>query len=217
MRKSIPRIQQVLNIFGIILILWSLYRWKLDMPDWFDEFIAKPVVFVLPVYWFITRQQKKNFFESIWLKSKDVKGDIFIGLFLGAVFVGSALFANFIRNGSFLLSGDVFTSQIILAVVITFFTATFEEILTRGFILKELFEDSKNMYLASFNASILFLILHIPILFTIPELRGTLLILFLATDFILSLVNSFIFLDRRSLISPILIHAFYNIAILMYV
>jgi len=210
------RTQQVLNVYGIILIIWSIYRWKLTLPAWIDEFLFKPLVFVLPVYWVIVSVEKKDFFSEIWLHSKKILTDCAIGLALGGVFILSALFAHYAKIGT--LDFSVLNKENIgLALLITLATAISEEILSRGFILKRFYEESHNPYISSFNASVLFLILHIPILFTIPELKGTLLILFLATDFILSLINCFIYIDRKSLIAPILIHALYNAAVLLYI
>jgi membrane protease YdiL (CAAX protease family) len=217
MTTKTTKMQQVLNVFGVILIVWSVYRWKLQMPEWFDEFIAKPIVFVGPVYWYITQTEQKEFLSSIWLRFKKIGPDVLMGIALGGIFLASALFANVLKHGTIELPTTFAGTSFILAVLMTFATAATEEILTRGFILKRFFEDSGNIYMSSFNASILFLVLHIPILFTIPELRGTLLLMFLATDFVLSLVNSFIFLDRKSLVAPILVHAFYNLAILFYI
>ncbi|OGK16789.1 hypothetical protein A2862_02035 [Candidatus Roizmanbacteria bacterium RIFCSPHIGHO2_01_FULL_38_41] len=217
MSKNISPLQQVLNVWAIILIIWSVYRTKVLLPEWFDEFIAKPVVFILPVYIFIKKFEQKPFLQQIWLKIHNSLGDIYISLFLGGVFASSALFANYARYGDFQFAKEFFSNKFLIVLLIPFATSISEEILSRGFILKRLYEDSKNMYSSSFLASILFLILHIPILFTIPGLSGSLLLLFLATDFILSLVNSFIYLDRKSLLAPILIHAFYNIAILLYI
>ncbi len=186
------------------------------MPAWIDEFLFKPLVFVLPIYWLIVHHEKKEFFNEIWLNSKKIVADCAVGLALGGVFIISALFAQYVKIGTLDLSA-IGSQNIALALLITLGTATSEEILSRGFILKRFFEETNNPYLASFNASILFLILHIPILFTIPELKGTLLILILATDFILSLINCFIYIDRKSLITPILIHAMYNAAVLLYI
>lgn len=215
MRKT-SRTQQVLNIYGVILIIWSIYRWKVVMPDWIDEFLFKPLVFVLPIYWLITHSESKNFFEEIWLNTKKLGSNCMIGLGLGGVFIISALFAQYVKIGRIDFS-MIDSQNILLALAITMATALSEEILSRGYILKRFYEESNNPYTASFNASLLFLVLHIPVLFTIPELRGTLLILFLATDFILSMINSFIYLDRKSLVAPILIHALYNVAVLLYI
>lgn len=186
------------------------------MPTWIDEFLFKPLVFVLPIYWLIVHHEKKEFLSEIWLNSKKIISDCAVGLALGGVFIISALFAQYVKIGTIDLS-IISSENIALALLITLATAISEEILSRGFILKRFYEETNNPYLASFNASILFLILHIPVLFTIPELKGTLLILFLATDFILSLINCFVYIERKSLITPILIHALYNAAVLLYV
>jgi membrane protease YdiL (CAAX protease family) len=95
-------------------------------------------------------------------------------------------------------------------------TGISEEILSRGFVLKWLYAESKNIYTASFFASILFFFLHVPILFTNLKLTGNLLLMFMAMDMILSLVNSFVFLERKNLVLPILIHTFYNLSIILF-
>ena len=45
LKKKVPELERILNVYGIVLILWSIYRWNFIMPDWVDEFIAKPLVF----------------------------------------------------------------------------------------------------------------------------------------------------------------------------
>lgn len=217
MNKNISTVQRVLNTWAIVLIIWSVYRTKLALPEWFDELIAKPMVFILPVYISIRKFEQKPFFQQIWLRKKTILTDIYTGLFVGLLFLIAAFFSNYFRTGNTLFIENILSKNLVVAGIITLATAISEEILSRGFILKRLYEDSSNMYSSSFLASILFLVLHIPILFTIPNLSGSLLLLFLATDFILSLVNSFVFLDRKSLLAPILIHALYNFAILFYI
>ena len=63
--KTVSYTQKVLNVWAVILILWSIYRAKLALPEWFDEFIAKPLIFILPVYLFIRKVEKGNFFSKI--------------------------------------------------------------------------------------------------------------------------------------------------------
>jgi len=217
MTKTISRSQSVLNTFGVVLIIWSLYRFNFtNIPEWFDELVAKPLVFILPVYLYIKRVEHKPFFQQLWFSSARIMPDILIGLGLGLVFVSSAFLANFIRFGELSILSKFSSSEFLFAMGLTFATAFSEEIFARGFVLKRLYEEWDNVYSAAFISSILFLVIHIPILITNLQLKGTLLLLFFATDFILSLVNSFIYIERRSLVGPILIHALYNTAILLY-
>jgi membrane protease YdiL (CAAX protease family) len=55
--------------------------------------------------------------------------------------------------------------------------------------------------------------MHVPILFSNPEMRGTLLLQVMVTDFLLSFGVSLAYLQKKNVIVAILIHAFYNLAI----
>lgn len=218
MKSKVTPTQRALNLWAVILIIWAVYRAKFKLPEWFDEFIAKPLVFIVPVYYYIKRIEKKSFFPALDFKFKITLPDLLISVAIGLIFSSTAILANAIKLNKFVLFQNKFDVETILFLVLTALaTGISEEILSRGFILKRLYEESKNIYYSSFFSSILFLFLHVPILFTNYKLTGDQLLLFLGTDLMLSLVNSFIFLDRKSLIVPILIHTFYNLSIILFV
>jgi len=218
MKKGITATQKALNLWAIILIIWSIYRANFRMPDWFDEFLAKPLIFILPVYYYITKIEKKNFFKEIFIEKNKIVKDILLGLFIGIVFVFSAILGNFIKYGRLILfSTPTSVSNILLVLLIALATGISEEVLSRGFVLKKLYDESKNILTSSFFASLLFFFLHVPMLFSNIKITGNLLLLFMATDISLSLVLSFIFLSRKSLILPILVHTFYNLAIVLFI
>ncbi len=218
MKEKSSAVQKALNLWAIVLIVWSIYRANFHLPEWFDEFIAKPLVFILPVYYYVRSIDKKNFFPSLYINPKLIVPDFIIAFGIGAVFFVTSMLANFLKFGKLIVVNQSWTPQNVLVIgVIALATGISEEILSRGFILKKLYEESKNIYTSSFFASILFFLLHIPILFTTARLSGNLLLLFMGTDIILSLVNSFLFLQRKSLTLPIFIHAFYNIALTLFV
>lgn len=220
MKKALSPLQKTLNLWAIVLIIWSVYRTKLFLPEWFDEFIAKPLVFILPVYIYIKNFEKKPFFESVGLTRQNIFNNIKIALSIGVLLTGSAVAANYFKYGEFSFSNTLFNNNgqnLILIIIMSLATGFSEELLSRGFLLKRLYDDSGNIYASSFLSSVLFLVLHIPILFTNSQLQGSLILLFLMTDFILSMVNSFLYLDGKNLVSPILVHAFYNLAIILYI
>ena len=220
MKQKTSPTQKVLNTWAIVLIIWSIYRAKFqtNLPLWFDEFIAKPVVFLMPVYYFITRVEKKDFFEGIDFKPKIKWGEVVLGITIGLFFFASGLLSNYVKYHKFVTSsgGVLSINTIILYVFVSLATSISEEVLSRGFVLKRLFEDSKNIITSSFLASILFFFLHVPILFTSQKIIGFLLLRVMVTDMILSLAISILYLQKRSLIIPILIHTFYNLSIYMF-
>lgn len=186
------------------------------MPEWFDELIAKPFVFVLPVFYYVTKVDKKDIFEYFFFntKLKEVWKDFIYSLGIGAIFLFTSILAVFFRTGKFAFIGRVPTaSQFTTIVILALATGITEEILSRGFVLRKLYEESKNILSSTFFASILFFFLHVPILFTNIKVTGNLLLVFMITDLLLSMVNGLIFLQRRSLLVPIFIHTFYNIII----
>lgn len=220
MKQSSSTTQKILNIWAIILIIWSIYRTKIQLPEWFDEFIAKPIVFIGPIYYFIVKKENKKFFNEILLNFNQLFINILIAIGIGSFFTLTALFSNYAKHGKLIFSNTLFNqapSLLVLTIVIALVSAISEEIVARGFLLKKLYDESKNKLMASFLTSILFIILHIPVLFTNIQLSGPLIMLFLGTDFILSMINSIIFIERKSIIPTILILAFYNLAILLYI
>ena len=218
-KKEVTPTQKALNLWAIILIIWSFYRSYLVMPVWFDEFIAKPLVFVLPVIYFLRKSDKKDLkgiidYLYLKLKTKEIIKDILGGLGIGLVFYATSLLASFYRTGKLIyFQKPVHVNDLIYIVFIALATGITEEILSRGFVLRKLYDESKNAISATFFSAVLFFFLHIPILFTNSKISGNMLLMFMATDMMLSMVNGLLFLDRKSLTLPIFIHTFYNVVI----
>ncbi len=206
--KKITKSQQALNIWAAILIVWSIYRYNFRLPEWFDELIAKPLIFFLPIFYYIVKIERKNFFEETLINKKKLIPDFLLGILVLVLFFISAFLGNFYKNKTidFLFLKN--TQQIVLLFITSLATGFTEEVLSRGFVLKRLYDESKNMISASFIASVLFFFLHVPALFTNAKMLGNTLLLVMFTNLGLSLAISFIYLTRRSLILPIIIHAF---------
>jgi len=214
MKKNIPHSQKVLNLWGIILIIWAFYRFKFKMPEWFDELIAKPIIFVFPIYYFISKIEKKDFFSSLNFSFKSIKRDFLISFFINLIFLGTIIFANWLNHKEIILFKQEINKNIFFYIVFIYlFGAISEQILSTGFVFKRLFEESKNFYQTAFFNAILFFFLHIPLRLTIPGLIGNQLIFLMLTDIFLSILNSYFFASYKTLNIPIFIHAFYNIII----
>lgn len=214
--KKITPTQKALNLWAVILIAWSVYRTYLHLPEWFDEFIAKPIVFVLPVIIYIKSAEKKPILSGLYINGnlKVFVKELFISLGLGLLLLFTALLSVFIRFKTIGLFGHFPSlSNFAVIVVTAIATGISEEVLSRGFVLKRLYEESKNAYQSTFFASILFFFLHVPILFANAKINGSMLLIFMVTDLLLSMVNGLIMIQRKSLTVPILIHAFYNVVV----
>src|SRR5690554_1183994 len=94
MKKQVSPTQKMLNTWAIIVIIWSFYRsyFKTDLPIWFDEFIAKPAIFLLPIYYFVTKVEKAQFWSAVDFHKKNLGKDILLGLLIGLAFIASVFF-----------------------------------------------------------------------------------------------------------------------------
>jgi membrane protease YdiL (CAAX protease family) len=214
-RRTITHLEKTLNIWAIILIAWSLYRAKFgtSFPLWFDELAIKPIVFIAPILYFIKKIEKKTFFKNVGFEKKNLSKEIGLGLLTGIIFIAVLIF-SFLSKESF-QNFNIFKTLSFISflyfLVISFATSFSEEILSRGFILTRILERYKNIYLSSFFAAILYFIIHIPILFTDSSLTGALLLKVGVTDLVLGFLLSLVFILRKNIIAPIVIHAFYNL------
>lgn len=216
MKKQLSPIQKMLNAWAVTMIIWSLYRAYLgtSLPIWIDEFIAKPLVFLIPIYYYITQIEKQDFLKGVDFTFKNIKKNVVFGLLIGGVFFTTGMVVQYLKTGSL---GLLPITTMLYFAIIALASSFSEEILSRGFILKRLYEDSGSVMSSVFIASFLFFFLHIPILFTNPNIYGSGLIQVMVTDLLLSFTVSLLYLQRRHIIVPILLHAFYNLSIYLFI
>jgi len=199
------------------LLAWSLYRYFFRLPEPIDEFVVKPLVFILPVVWFVLKKEHRGL-DSIGITTKNLFQSILIGCGFGLLFGGEAILANTLKYGSLTLSPVPALLQYGLPMIVALSLATSisEEILSRGFFFSRLFEASKNLVQSVIMSTLLFVAFHIPILLTSLRFQGTTLILFFMTSFVLGIANSLIFHKTKSLVAPILIHLFWNVTVAVF-
>ncbi len=236
-KEEVTPTQRMLNTWAIVLIIWALYRhhFKEALPIWIDEFIAKPSIFLIPLYYYILRfelelvfkehhkvrtlfSDVKAFLHTLGLTLKHWRFDLGVSVLVGFVFMGIGAYANQVKYGSFFNPGSEFLKQYTPYMLITvgFASALWEEILSRGFVLKRLLEEKKHPIYAVFFNSFLYFFTHIPILFTSAQITGYLILQVLAMDIMFSLMVSTFFLYKRSTLLAILVHAFYNLSLYFF-
>lgn len=219
MKENVSPLQKSLNVWAIILILWSIYRanFGTSLPVWLDEFFIKPLFFILPVFWYIKKIENKSFFSQVDLHKKTIISDLLWGVGLGLAFFTVGYMGIILKQGTVSVQIlKLFQSQTFIIFAIAFATSVSEEILSRGFVLKRLYEESKNTVKSIGISSLLFFFLHIPILFTSQHMTGTVILQVMMTDIALSVVVSALYLQRRSLLLPIIIHAFYTFSLTFF-
>lgn len=200
------------------LLIWTLYRYFLKLPERADELIFKPIIFVLPVLWYVARRERRPF-ATIGLTWKRFLYSIALGFGIGAIFIFEGIAANRMKYGSLVLRPtlDLSFYSIFFFLLITFATAFSEELLCRGFYVSRFFEQTKRIWSSIIIPTALFMAFHVPILVTSLHFRGMTLVIFFLTTCIIGITNSVLFLATRSIVAPILVHIMWNITVFLYI
>lgn len=216
-KEALGPLTGVFRLWAWILLAWSLYRYFVNMPEAFDEFIAKPLVFAAPVFWYVLKIEKRPL-SSLGLTTKNLFTSIYIGVGIGFLFALQGLAANYIKNGELNIQPiGAFQQYGFVLLLVSLATAFSEELLGRGFLFSRFYEKSKGKFIyAAIYSSLLFALLHVPILLTSLKFEGITLIMFFVTSFAISLVNCVLFKYTKSLVAPVLVHLFWNMTVALY-
>lgn len=212
-KSEISSTQRMLNVWAIILIIWSFYRatFGTSLPVWMDEFIAKPLVFLFPLYWYSTRQKKAPLLETIGFTKKHTVEDVLFGIGIGAFFVVMAGVVRYMKAGS--IQMPTITAETFMWVAISITAAFLEQIVSTGFVFNGLLKESKNIFQAFILTAILFSFLHVPALFGASRINGGILMQTMILNVVLSLTTSTAFLIRKNTMVPAIIHALYLLSL----
>lgn len=216
--KAVSAVSQapIFRLWAWILLAWSLYRYFFKLPEWADEFVFKPLVFVAPVIWYVRKVEKESL-ATIGLTGRNFFTSVYIGIGFGIIFAIEGLVTHAIKYGKLDVNPiAAFQEYGFFLIILSLATAFSEELLSRGFVFNRLYEKTKNLPYASIMSAVMFMLLHIPILVTMTKLQGITLVLFLVTDFVLAIANSLLYYNLGSLVAPILVHVFWNMTVALY-
>lgn len=212
--------RQVFIVWFGIFLAWALFRANFVLSEWVDELLVKPAIFVLPVMGVIIFREKKSLCSlGICPSPKDFLLDLYIGVVIGIIFALEGLFSNYLKHGTFSFAPILAAKTaggMIYFLLLNLSTSIWEEILGRGYLFKRLYEVTDKLAHSAFTASFLFLLLHIPIIFTRLHLKGSTLIIYICTTILLGITNCYLLSIRKSLTLPILIHTFWNMTVALF-
>jgi len=217
-QKAIPSLKNptewIYQFWAWIIIAWCLYRYAFHFSEPIDEFVVKPLIFVLPVLWYVRIKEGREL-ESVGLTLKTHGKSLLISIGFGLVFLGEAIAVNIVKYGHLqVASGGALSSYgLPLLLLLSLATAFSEELLARGFLFTRMYEVTKKLWTSAIITSLLFLSFHVPILLTTYRYTGMTLILYFLTKLALGIANCFVLSKTKSLIAPILIHVFWNVIV----
>ncbi len=200
-------------LVGISLVALIVYRLFFNLPIWFDEVIAKAVIFGAPflVYVLLSKKSVTSFGldpRKFWLGA-------YLGLALGGAFGFIAMLASAVKTGGEILIPNLFfASDFWWTFFLALATAWWESLFFYGFVLNVLMAEKKDEWRAALMTTIVFIFFHAPILLIRGGLSGAVVPLLLL--FMFALGQAIIYIRFRSLIAMVVSHAFWGMALLVY-
>lgn len=213
-KKEQKSTEWIFQFWAWQLLFWALYRYFFKLPEWADEFLFKPLVFIAPVLWYAVKKEHVSF-ASVGLTTKYFWRNVAIGFAVGALFIAEGLIANIYKYGRITIQPIAAIASYGFAslLIISLATAFSEELLSRGFFFSRLYRETKKIWYSIILSTLMFLAFHIPILVTTLKFQGTTLILYFFMTLFLGVTNCIFFFLTKSLVVPILVHLFWNITV----
>jgi membrane protease YdiL (CAAX protease family) len=196
----------LLFVYASLFLLWTGYRLIFSLPEWVDEFIAKPLVWISPLAIF-QKTYIKQFIVSF--KKRIVQSAAF-GLAMGALYF--AIFTMLTRFASPpTINPDKFDAlQLILQALIALSTGLIEEVVFRGYILEKSLTIFHDRLIANSFSTLLFTLIHLPIILLVYRYAVPQMISYLAILYISGFVYGLVYLKNKSLTASTMTHAVWN-------
>ena len=132
MSKKEVAIKHATILAAYLLIVWGFYRLLFKLPEEVEEFIIKPVVWLLPVIYLVKKEGGN--LSSVGITTKKLFPAIYFTLALGAVFAIEALIINFVKHNGFEFTANIGEKVLLTSLGISFVTAFSEEVSFRGYL-----------------------------------------------------------------------------------
>lgn len=199
---------------GAAFVIWLVYRLFTAFPDWFDEIVAKALVFGLPA-WLFLRGKK----DAAGLGAEKFYPGLLIGLAVGGMFGFTGVLASVARGTQIQPFNLFLTAPFVNLLFVSFWTSWWESVFFFGFVQNAVSERLKKTGYAFLITTLLtagvFLIFHMPILFmqsgvTINSVRLMMLL------FVFALGQSLFYSRMKNMYALVLSYTFWGMVLAIY-
>lgn len=207
-------IKNVTTYSAYLLIVWAFYRFLFQLPDTVEELVVKPIVWLLPLYWFI---KKEGFgFSSLGFTLKKLFPAIYLSIGLGAVFVMEGVFSNFLKYGKLNFGANLGSMPFLATLGLSLATAFSEELAFRGYIFGRLNYVLKNEWSANIISTLIWTAIHVPIAFFVWKMNMVAGLIYLFLTAIFGFGASFIYGKTGNIFGPVLLHVLWEWPIMLF-
>ncbi len=218
MAKTVQKDSYVKNAVGYsayLIIVWGFYRFLFQLPSEVEELFIKPVVWLLPILYFVFRKERLGF-SSLGFTLKNLFPSIYLSIGLGAVFVMEAVLTNFLKYKGLHFGANLGPDPIMVSLGLSFATAFSEETAFRGYVFTRIWAYTKNEWTANIVTTTLWTAIHIPIAFFVWKLDLVAGVVYLMLTAIFGLGAAFVYAKTQNILSSILLHVLWEWPIILF-
>lgn len=202
------KLRLVGRLYLIIFVFWGLYRLIFRLPDYIEEIVLKPIVWLGPTFYIVFKIEKRDL-SSLGYSVKNFGSSLLRGLLLGFLFLLVGLSLNYLKGGVSLVQNFPSVNLFLPIFLLSFVTAISEETVFRGYIMNRLSNILKNDFAANIISSFGFCLIHLPITIFVYHYVLPKSFIFLLLIFLSSLGSGLVFSWTKTIWASIIIHVFW--------
>ena len=211
-KTSIIKSVTVYSVY--LLLFWAFYRFLFRLPDEVEELVVKPVIWLIPLYYFV---RKEGFgFSTLGFTFKNLFPAIYLSIGLGSIFVLEGIVTNFLKYGHFSFGANIGTMPLMASFGLSFATAFSEETAFRGYIFNRLGYALNNEWTANIVQTIIWTAIHIPVAFFVFNLSLPAALVYLSITAIFGFGSAFIFARTNNIWGSIFLHVLWEWPIILF-
>jgi membrane protease YdiL (CAAX protease family) len=217
MPKTISKINIVkyVTIYAVyLLIVWAFYRFLFRFPDDVEELVIKPLVWLLPLIYFVRKERAG--IRSLGFTLKNLFPAVYLSLGLGAVFAAEGVLTNYLKYGSLNFGANIGALPLLPSLGLSFATAFSEESAFRGYIFSRLNFVFNSELAANLVQALLWTAIHVPIAFFIWKMDLITGLVYLFLTFIFGVGSAFIFARTNNIFGSIFLHVLWEWPIILF-
>ena len=183
--------------FFYLVLVWSFYRKFFQFGDEFEEFLIKPIIWLLPLV--IISQREKLKVKDFGLTGKNLFSSMYLTISLGIGFAATGLVVNILKHKSLHLTANIGEDPILVSILISFATAFVEEVVFRGYIFGRLKIAIKNELVANLTSSVMWMLLHLPIMIFVWNLESYAIAVMAVLTLIYGIGSAFVYARTKNI------------------
>lgn len=212
--SSVESLKNASLLAAFLLIVWGFYRLIFRLPEEIEELFIKPLVWLLPVFYFLKKEGQG--ISSLGFTFKNLFPAVYFSLGLGFLFIFEALLINYLKYGSFNFAANIGDKPFFSALGISFATAFSEEVAFRGYLFNRVLLALKNEVAANLSTSFVWALIHVPVVIFVWKLDFSASIIYLFLTTIFGIGSAFVFARTRNIISSILLHVLWEWPLILF-